>query len=119
MVCHVGPGRWTTGGHFILWWGCDGTNVAINDPSGDTAKRNTGTLAELKACRKAYVCFWPKEKETPPVQVTPAPEPWYEAYREWVVEKGIADGTRPDDTCTRAETWAMLQRMYEAVKAGK
>lgn len=119
VVCHVGPGRWTTGGHYILWWGCDGTNVAINDPSGDTAKRNTGTLAELKACRKAYVCFWPKEKETPPVQVTPAPEPWYKAYREWVVSMGIADGTRPDDTCTRAETWAMLQRMYEAVKAGK
>ena len=63
VVCHVGPGRWTRGGHYILWWGCDGTNVAINDPSGDTPRRNTGTLAELRACRKAFVCFWPKKKE--------------------------------------------------------
>ncbi len=61
LACHVGPGRWTTGGHYILWWGYGDGNCYINDPSGNTAKRNTGTLAELQMCRKAYMCFWPKE----------------------------------------------------------
>ncbi|MDE6107532.1 MAG: CHAP domain-containing protein [Oscillospiraceae bacterium] len=39
--------------------------------------------------------------------------PWYEPYRRWVMEKGIADGTRGDQPCTRAECWAMLKRLSE------
>ena len=46
-------------------------------------------------------------------------EPWYAGARAWAVELGIADGTRPMDGCTRAEVWTMLQRLYDAVKAGK
>ena len=46
-------------------------------------------------------------------------EPWYAGARAWAVELGIADGTRPMDGCTRAEAWTMLQRLYDAVKAGK
>lgn len=39
--------------------------------------------------------------------------PWYEPYRRWVMEKGIADGTRGEEPCTRAECWAMLKRLAE------
>lgn len=38
---------------------------------------------------------------------------WYEPYRRWVMERGIADGTRGEEPCTRAEVWAMLKRMKE------
>jgi len=31
--------------------------------------------------------------------------------REWAVEKGITDGTRPKDPVTREEVWTMLWRM--------
>lgn len=44
---------------------------------------------------------------------------WYAGAQAWAKELGIADGTRPLDSVTRAEAWVMLQRLYEAVKAGK
>lgn len=31
--------------------------------------------------------------------------------REWVIARGISDGTRPDDFVTRQELWVMLYRM--------
>ena len=37
--------------------------------------------------------------------------PWYAEAQKWVVEKGISDGTRPTEPATRAEVWAMLQRL--------
>lgn len=37
--------------------------------------------------------------------------PWYAEAQKWAMEKGISDGTRPNDTATRAEVWAMLQRL--------
>ena len=38
-------------------------------------------------------------------------QPWYADAQKWVIANGISDGTRPNDTATRAEVWAMLQRM--------
>lgn len=38
---------------------------------------------------------------------------WNELAREWGVEKGITDGSRPADPVTREECWAMLQRIWE------
>lgn len=40
-------------------------------------------------------------------------KPWNEAARDWGVEAGITDGTRPADPVTREECWAMLQRLYD------
>ena len=37
--------------------------------------------------------------------------PWYNDAQWWVKENGISDGTRPNDTCTRAEVWQMLYRL--------
>ena len=44
---------------------------------------------------------------------------WYTGAQNWVTSLGIADGTRPLDNVTRAEAWVMLQRLYQAIKAGK
>lgn len=64
------------------------------------------------------VCDWLgiqyKGKEETTVEKT-----WYADAQEWAVEMGIADGTRPLDTCTRAEMWTMLQRLYNLIKGGK
>lgn len=38
-------------------------------------------------------------------------QPWYAEAQKWVVAKGISDGSRPTDTATRAEVWAMLKRL--------
>lgn len=40
-------------------------------------------------------------------------EKWYETARKWAMEKGITDGTRPEDNVTRAEVWSMLMRLME------
>lgn len=36
---------------------------------------------------------------------------WYADAQKWVIKNGIADGTRPEDSATRAEVWTMLQRL--------
>lgn len=40
-------------------------------------------------------------------------KPWNEAARDWGMELGITDGTRPADYVTRQECWAMLQRIWK------
>jgi len=45
---------------------------------------------------------------------TPPSDDWraeFAAAREWAVEQGITDGSRPKDTVTREEVWTMLWRM--------
>ncbi len=51
------------------------------------------------------------EPSSPPVA------PWYAEARSWAKDKGITDGTRPEETCTRAEVWEMLKR-YEKADSG-
>ena len=41
-----------------------------------------------------------------------AEKKWYSEAQRWAVEKGVTDGTRPNDPTTRAEVWTMLQRLY-------
>ena len=41
----------------------------------------------------------------------PVENKWYTDAQQWAVEKGISDGTRPEDTITRAEVWSMLMRL--------
>lgn len=53
---------------------------------------------------------WKIEKET---EKDPKIPTWYEPFRYWVSNNGIADGTRPEDPATRAEVWAMLKRLYD------
>jgi N-acetylmuramoyl-L-alanine amidase len=43
----------------------------------------------------------------------PTPAPWYDKAQKWAVDAGISDGTRPEENVTRAEAWAMLQRLAE------
>lgn len=49
----------------------------------------------------------------------PEDAPWYQDAMDWAVSMGISDGARPMDTCTRAEMWTMLHRIYKAIQAGK
>jgi GH25 family lysozyme M1 (1,4-beta-N-acetylmuramidase) len=61
VVCSMGPGYWTKGGHFICAWKYDATYVYCNDPaSGSRVKQK---LTEFVKERKQFFCFWPEPVE--------------------------------------------------------
>lgn len=59
VVCSMGPGYWTKGGHFICMWKYDGTYIYCNDPASSSRKKQKET--DFVKQRKQFFCFWPKE----------------------------------------------------------
>jgi len=57
VVCSMGPGYWTSGGHFICAWKYDGTYIYCNDPA--SSKRTKQKLTQFVKERKQYFCFYP------------------------------------------------------------
>lgn len=57
VVCSMGPGYWTKGGHFICCWKYDSASAYCNDPA--SAKRKSQTLKNFQSQRKQFFCFFP------------------------------------------------------------
>ena len=74
------------------------------DPSGLV----TMAQAVAMACR-VHALYCGDGPELPAGTGTP----WYQPYADWAAARGIADGTRGDEPCTRGECWAMLKRLSE------
>lgn len=75
IVASMAPGYWTSGGHFITLWKCDGTYMYANDPASSVRKRQK--LASFKKQVKQYFIFWrvPELVENAPeTPVQPAPD---------------------------------------------
>lgn len=60
VVCSMGPGYWTKGGHFICAWKYDSTYVYCNDPASSTRKKQK--ISEFMKERKQFFCFYPDPK---------------------------------------------------------
>ena len=58
VVCSVGPGIWTKGGHFICWWKVDDKYVYINDPASSASNRAKSAKSNLKSQAKQYFIFY-------------------------------------------------------------
>lgn len=58
VVCSMGPGYWTKGGHFITMWKYDGVYIYCNDPASSTRKKQNET--DFMKQRKRFFCFWAK-----------------------------------------------------------
>lgn len=61
VVCRMGPGYWTNGGHYICAWKYDGECIYCNDPSSPTSKRDERKkqkLTDFVKQRKDFWCFW-------------------------------------------------------------
>ena len=54
VIACMGVGRWTSSGHFILWYGIDGDNVLINDPNSTAANRLKASWNYFKNQVKYY-----------------------------------------------------------------
>lgn len=55
VIASMGKGLWTTGGHFILAYGTDGTNVFINDPASTKESRTKAKLSQFLKESKYYI----------------------------------------------------------------
>jgi hypothetical protein len=57
VVCSMGPGYWTSGGHFITAWKYDASYIYCNDPA--SGKRTHQNTADFVKQRKQFFCFFP------------------------------------------------------------
>ena len=57
VVCSMGKGYWTTGGHYICVWKYDGTYIYANDPA--SSKRTKQNQTDFLKQRKQFFCFYP------------------------------------------------------------
>ena len=55
VIAYMGKGLWTNGGHYILAYGTDGTNVFINDPASTKESRTKAKLSQFLKESKYYV----------------------------------------------------------------
>lgn len=62
VIACMGPGLWTKGGHYILAYATDGTNVYVNDPASSSAARTKAKLSQLLKESKYYVVVKVPEK---------------------------------------------------------
>ena len=57
VVCSMGPGYWTSGGHFICAWKYSAEYIYCNDPASGTRKKQK--ITQFKKERKQFFCFFP------------------------------------------------------------
>lgn len=57
VVCSMGPGYWTSGGHFICAWKYDKSYIYCNDPASSTRKKQK--QSDFLKQRKRFFCFYP------------------------------------------------------------
>jgi GH25 family lysozyme M1 (1,4-beta-N-acetylmuramidase) len=71
IIASMGPGYWTSGGHFITLWRCDGTYMYACDPASATRKQQK--LTAFKKQVKKYFIFWPPlDVAQPESEIAPA-----------------------------------------------
>ena len=54
VIACMGPGRWTSSGHFVLWYGINKDNVLINDPNSTASNRVKASWNYFKSQVKYY-----------------------------------------------------------------
>ena len=60
VVCSMGKGYWTNGGHYICAWKYTDTDIWCNDPA--SSKRTHQNIKDFVAQRKQFFCFYPDPK---------------------------------------------------------
>lgn len=121
VIACMGPGRWTSSGHFVLVHEAVDGHVYINDPNSTQAQKEKAAIASFTNEVKYYFVVKIKEGE---IELTKAevqqivremlvgedtqPSKW--AKESWTKAKaeGITDGTRPQGFATREEVAAMI-----------
>lgn len=94
VIANVGPGIWTSGGHFILVYGIDSAdNVYINDPASSRDARAKNTWVNLSYQTKYYWIITVPESWKSGNQTPAAPENTYAKNYLIKGDRGNAVGT--------------------------
>ena len=89
-----------------------------NAQAAEWIVNNKNAVAD--ACVQAIMEFFGDTAASVPEQPEEKPmEKWYEKELKEAVAMGITDGTRPEDTATRAEAAIMVLRAVKAMKGEK
>lgn len=134
VIALMGPGNWTSGGHFILLYGWD-DKVRINDPASTKDRRLNGDPATFRNEVRNYWLVdartfnkedeevtqdqfdkmmdnWlTRQKDIPPAE-------WSQEDRAWAEEKGLIAGDTTGKKmyrsfCTREQMVVFLHRLVE------
>ena len=57
VICSMGPGLWTTEGHFILLWDVEDGTAHINDPSSTKQARLENSYRYMSSQCQQYFCY--------------------------------------------------------------
>jgi hypothetical protein len=123
VIACMGPGLWTKGGHYILWYGVDGSDVLINDPGSAAAHRAKAPLGVLQKEVKYYWIVKNTGKQEEPmgkvfkdVDDSRWSAKFIEAAKELGLMKGDDKGNfNPTANITREEMAVVAVRIYEKI----
>lgn len=97
VIACMGPGRWTTGGHFVLLYGWDDGLVYIMDPASQAKNRRYGEERVFKNEVKYYFRIDGNDlrrKEDEPMYNTIEEMPdWGKAAVQAALAEGLIEGT--------------------------
>jgi hypothetical protein len=57
VICSMGPGLWTSAGHFILLWDVEDGIAHINDPASTKQSRTENSYNYMASQCRQYFCF--------------------------------------------------------------
>lgn len=107
VIASMGPGRWTQGGHYILWYDTVGTEILIQDPNSAASRKARAPIDDMYAQSKCYFCYWhPAHRAIEALSksgVLTSPVYWHD----------VIDGERIAD---RANIGWILRKWADAVK---
>jgi hypothetical protein len=132
IIACMGKGDWTSSGHFVLWYGVDGSNALIMDPNSTKASRRKAAIATFQYQAKFY---WEIEVPTVTGENNMTEERVLELIENWFLERGlipVSDSIKPDldwaydhkimndgaynRPATRAEVAIVAKRVYDLIK---
>ena len=135
VICCMGKGNWTSSGHYILWYGMEGSKALINDPNSSKPSRIRAELSLLQSQVKYYwIVTVPKEGEEVTqeqfneffhnmiVQLRKQPpQDWSEEDRTWAESMGLITGNENGekqyrDYVTREQLTVFMHRLFSLFK---
>lgn len=123
IIACMGPGRWTSTGHFVLVYKADHDRVYINDPNSEKADKECATITSfVNEVKYYFVVNLPEEEidmtKEEVIQIVKEvlrgekTQPSTYAKKSWeqATQDGLVDGTRPKGYATREEVATIIQR---------